>query len=46
VIEQRILFSNGRELTIHFQDLSYSTARSLPLMANGSTNPARVETAS
>lgn len=45
VIEQRILFSNGRELTIRFQDLNYSTARALPLLANGTTGPARVEAA-
>jgi len=42
VIEQRILFSNGRELTVHFQDLSYSTAQPLPLIANGATDAVRV----
>jgi hypothetical protein len=31
VIEQRILLSNGLELTIHFQDLSYTTARAMPM---------------
>jgi hypothetical protein len=45
VIEQRILLSNGLELMIQFQDLSYSTARTLPLIANGATGPVRVETA-
>jgi hypothetical protein len=45
IIEQRILFSTGLELTIQFQDLSYSTARTLPLIANGATGPVRVETA-
>jgi hypothetical protein len=45
VIEQRILFSNGLELTIQFQDLSYSTARTLPLIANGAPGPVRVEMA-
>jgi hypothetical protein len=43
VIEQWILFSNGRELTIHFQDLAYSTAEPLPLMANGVDGRVRAE---
>jgi hypothetical protein len=45
VIEQRILLSNGVELTVQFQDLSFSTARPLPLIANGATGPVRVEMA-
>jgi hypothetical protein len=45
VIEQRILFSNGLELAVHFQDLSYSSARTLPLIANGAAGAMQVETA-
>ena len=44
-IEQRILFSNGLELAIQFQDLSYSTAKTLPLIANGVPGAVRVEMA-
>lgn len=42
VIEQRVLFSNGLELTIHFQDVSYSTARALPLTADGANGTVRI----
>jgi len=45
IIEQRILFSSGLELSIQFQDISYSTARTLPLIGNGAVGPLRVETA-
>jgi len=45
VIEQRILFSGGRELTVQFQNLNYSTARALPLTANGTIGSVRAEQA-
>jgi hypothetical protein len=45
IVEQRILFSNGLELTIQFQNLSYTAARSLPLVAAGTQGPVRVEMA-
>ena len=44
VVEQRILFSNGLEMTIHFQDVRYSTGRALPLATNGLIGSARVGT--
>jgi len=45
IIEQRILFSNGLELAIQFQDLSYSTAQTLPLIANDVVGAVQVEMA-
>lgn len=45
IVEQRVLFSNGLELSIQFQDLSYSSARTLPLIANGVVGAVHVEMA-
>jgi len=42
-IEQRIVFSDGLELSIPFQDMTYSTAHSLPLIAKGAGGAVRVE---
>jgi hypothetical protein len=45
VIEHRILLSNGLELAIQFQELSYSSAKTLPLIAHGVAGAVRIEMA-